>query len=204
MPDQSGWQSSAESAGEDPPRQRQPPRAKTGVKEVGRAGINKNGQTTRGCYKILSTEFIWGGGFQYWINAFIKDGAYPFMKPVLTTFVLPHSTAIAILATYGGLAIAVSLISGLLVRVASIFGAIFMLTLLFCANYPGPHVPLWRYFGYSLEHSVFFLCFVTFAVSNAAEALSIANTRWWQIVRVRLRGPRTQRDCRGSRIINSL
>ncbi len=131
-------------------------------------------------YKILSTQFIWGGGFQYWINAFIKDGAYPFMRPVLTGFVLPHSTGIAILATYGELAIAISLISGVLVRTASIFGAVFMLTLLFSANYPGPDAPLWRYFGSSLEHSVFFCCFITFALANAAESLAITNTRWWR------------------------
>ncbi|HEU4627661.1 MAG TPA: DoxX family membrane protein [Steroidobacteraceae bacterium] len=137
-------------------------------------------------YKILSTEFIWGGGFRYWINLFIKDGAYPFMKPILEGFVLSHATAIAILATYGELAIALSLISGLLVRVASVFGAIFMLTLLFSANYPGPDVPFWRYFGYSLEHSVFFLCFVTFALTNASEALSITHTKWWRKLRSRL------------------
>ncbi|HEY3784846.1 MAG TPA: DoxX family membrane protein [Steroidobacteraceae bacterium] len=140
-------------------------------------------------YKVLSTEFIWGGGFQYWINTFIKDGAYPFMKPVLTNFVLPHSVGIAILATYGELAIAISLISGILVRIASICGGIFMLTLLFSANYPGPNVPLWRYFGYSLEHSVFFLCFVTFALSNAAEVLSITNTQWSRSLRARLLSP---------------
>lgn len=139
-------------------------------------------------YKILSTEFIWGGGFQYWIHMFIKDGAYPFMKPVLSNLVLPHSTSIAILVTYGELAIAISLISGILVRAASICGAIFMVTLLFSANYPGPHVPLWRYFGYSLEHSVFFLCFVTFALADAAASVSITNTRWWRSLRV---GPRS-------------
>lgn len=140
-------------------------------------------------YKVLSTQFIWGGGFQYWINNFIRDGAYPFMRPVLTGFVLSHGIAIAILATYGELAIAISLISGLLVRAASIGGAIFMLTLLFSANYPGPNVPLWRYFGSSLEHSVFFLCFVTFTLTNAAEVLSITNTRWWRSIRSRLRPP---------------
>ncbi len=109
------------------------------------------------------------------------------MKPILQGFVLDHATAIAILATYGELAIAISLISGLLVRVASIFGAIFMLTLLFSANYPGPDVPLWRYFGYSLEHSVFFLCFATFALTNASQSLSITHTQWWGTLRKRVR-----------------
>jgi len=131
-------------------------------------------------YKILSSEFIYGGGFQFWINLFIKEGAYPFMRPILQNFVLPHGIAIAYLATLGELAIAISLITGIWVRVASIFGAVFMLTLLFSSNYPGPDVPLWRYFGYSLEHSVFFLCFVTFMLSNAAEAFSIPSSDWWR------------------------
>jgi uncharacterized membrane protein YphA (DoxX/SURF4 family) len=131
-------------------------------------------------YKILSTEFVLGGGFQYWIDMFIKEGAYPLMRPVLTDFVLPHGTVIAFLAAYGELAIAISLITGIWVRIASIFGAIFMLTLLFSANYPGPGAPLWRYFGYSLEHSVFFLCFITFILGNSAEAISITSSRWWR------------------------
>ena len=140
-------------------------------------------------YKVLSSEFIRGGGFQYWINSFIQEGAYPFMRPVLINFVLPHGTGIAILATYGELAIAISLISGVLVRVASVCGAVFMLTLLFCANYPGPNVPLWRYFGHSLEHSVFFLCFVAFALTDAAEVLSLTRTQWWRSLRARLGPP---------------
>ena len=131
-------------------------------------------------YKILSTDFVFHGGFNYWVNMFIKEGAYPFMRPVLTDFVLPHGTAIAFLSAYGELAIATSLITGIWVRVASIFGAIFMLTLLLSANYPGPDVPLWRYFGYSLDHSVFLICFLTFILGNPAEHLSIANTHWWR------------------------
>jgi uncharacterized membrane protein YphA (DoxX/SURF4 family) len=131
-------------------------------------------------YKILSSEFIHGGGFQYWIDLFIKEGAYPFMRPILQNFVLPHGIAIAYLATYGELAIAIALIAGIWVRVASVFGAIFMLTLIFSANYPGPDVPLWRYFGYSLEHSVFLLCFITFILGDAAEAVSLPNSRWWR------------------------
>jgi hypothetical protein len=66
------------------------------------------------------------------------------------------------------------------VRIASVFGAVFMITLLLSANYPGPNVPLWRYFGASLEHSVFLLCFVTFMVSDSASAVSVPATQWWR------------------------
>jgi hypothetical protein len=33
-------------------------------------------------YKVFGTEFTLHGGFQYWINLFLKDGAYPFMVGV--------------------------------------------------------------------------------------------------------------------------
>src|SRR5213076_2625035 len=52
---------------------------------------------------------------------------------------------------YGELAIAVSLVLGILVRPASICGFIYMMTLLFSANYPGPHAAFWQYFGASLD-----------------------------------------------------
>ncbi len=90
-----------------------------------------------GQYKVFGTEFTLGGGFQSWITRFVTDGAYPFMVPILRGFVLPHGTAIAFLVAYGELAIGLALVLGLLVRPASIFGAIFMLSLLFSSNYPG-------------------------------------------------------------------
>jgi hypothetical protein len=42
-----------------------------------------------GEYKVFGTQFTIGGGFQYWINRFLAEGAYPFMVPVLKNFVLP-------------------------------------------------------------------------------------------------------------------
>ena len=131
-------------------------------------------------YKVFGTEFTLHGGFQYWIDMFIKDGAYPFMRATLRDFVQPHATPIAFMVAYGELAIGISLLIGVWVRVASVCGAIYMITLLFSANYPGSDVPLWRYFGHSLEHSVFLLCFVAFAVSNPAETLSLPASKWWR------------------------
>ena len=51
-------------------------------------------------YKIFGTGFTRGGGFQFWINRFLADGAYPFMVPVLKNFVLPHGTAIAFMVAH--------------------------------------------------------------------------------------------------------
>jgi len=125
-------------------------------------------------YKVLGTQFTLGGGFQWWIHRFLNDGeAYPFMIPVLQRCALPHATAIAFLVAYGELAIGLALVSGLWVKAASAFGFLHMLALLFASNYPGAHVPVWQYFGASLDHSVLALCFLTFLSSRSDEVLSL-------------------------------
>ena len=128
-------------------------------------------------YKVFGTQFTLHGGFQFWINRFLEDGAYSFMKPILKNFVLPHATPLAFFVAYGELAIGISLVTGILVRVASFFGLIFMLSLLFSANYPGAQAPLWQYFGASLDHSVLALCFLAFLIGRADAALSLASLR---------------------------
>jgi thiosulfate dehydrogenase (quinone) large subunit len=127
-----------------------------------------------GEYKVFGSQFTLGGGFQSWINRFLQGGmAYPFMIPVLEHVVLPHATLIAFLVAYGELAIGLALVMGILVRTASAFGLLYMLSLLFSSNYPGDHVPLWQYFGASLDHSVLALCFLTFVGSRSGELLSV-------------------------------
>ncbi len=126
-----------------------------------------------GEYKVFGSQFTLGGGFQGWIDRFVADGAYPFMVPVLRDFVLPHATAFAFLVAYGELAIGIALVLGLLVRPASACGGIYMLALLFASNYPGPGAVLWQYFGASLSHSVFALCFAAFVIGRSDAILSI-------------------------------
>jgi thiosulfate dehydrogenase [quinone] large subunit len=128
-------------------------------------------------YKVFGTTFTLHGGFQFWINKFLEGGAYPFMSPILRGFVLPHATAIAFLVAYGELAIGLSLLLGILVRSASICGLIFMLTLLFSSDYPGAAAPFWQYFGASLSHSVFALCFAAFVIGRADSVWSVAALR---------------------------
>jgi thiosulfate dehydrogenase (quinone) large subunit len=131
-----------------------------------------------GQYKVFGTQFTLHGGFQFWINKFLTEGgAYPFMAPVLRNFVLPHATPIAFLVAYGEFAIGLALFLGVLVRPASIAGLIFMLTLLFSSDYPGPAAPLWQYFGASLSHSVFAMCFLTFLVGDAESVWSIRSSK---------------------------
>ncbi len=130
-----------------------------------------------GQYKVFGRQFTLHGGFQFWINKFLEDGAYPFMVPVLRGFVLPHATAIAFLVAYGELAIGLALLLGVLARPASVFGLLYMLSLLFCSNYPGAHAPFWQYFGASLDHSVLALCFLSFLIGNSSAAWSLLGWR---------------------------
>ena len=131
-----------------------------------------------GQYKVIGSDFTRGGGFQFWINRFLQDGAYPFMVPVLKGFVLRHATGIAYLVAYGELAIGLSLLIGLWSRIASIFGFIYMMGLLFSSNYPGAPAPFWQYFGASLDHSVLALCFLTFLFGEPELRLSVKHLRY--------------------------
>jgi len=128
-------------------------------------------------YKVFGTEFILHGGFQFWINKFLEGGVYPFMAPVLRGFVLPQATAFAFLTAYGELAIGLGLVIGLWVRPASVAGLLLMLALLFSSDFPGPHAAFWQYFGASLSHSVFALCFVAFLVGRADAVWSVRSVR---------------------------
>ena len=131
-----------------------------------------------GEYKVFGTQFTLHGGFQFWINKWLQEGgAYPFMAPILKNFVLIHATAIAFLTAYGEFAIGLALTFGILVRAASAGGLIFMLTLLFASDYPGPGAPLWQYFGASLGHSIFALCFIAFLVAGPNIPFSVSHLR---------------------------
>ena len=130
-----------------------------------------------GEYKVFGTTFTLHGGFQFWINKFLEAGAYPFMAPILRGFVLPHATSIAFFVAYGEFTIGLALVLGILVRSASFCGLIFMFTMLFSSDYPGAGTPFWQYFGASLSHSVFALCFAAFLVGRADSVLSVAALR---------------------------
>ena len=128
-------------------------------------------------YKVFGTAFTLHGGFQFWINKFLEGGAYPFMMPILRGFVLPHATVIAFLVAYGEFAIGLGFTFGVLVRSASFGGLVLMLTMLFSSDYPGAGAHLWQYFGASLSHSVFALCFIAFLAGRADFVWSV-KTLW--------------------------
>lgn len=124
-------------------------------------------------YKVFGAQFTLGGGFQYWINRFLSDGAYPFMVPMLRQVVLPNGTAIAFLVAYGELAIGLALTLGVGVRAASMSGLIYMLLLLFASNYPGADAVLWQYFGAALSHLGLALCFAALAWAPADQTFAL-------------------------------
>ena len=128
-----------------------------------------------GQYKVFGTGFTLGGGFVHDITSWLQNDSYPFMKPVLSGFVLTHATPIAFLVAYGELAIGLALVLGILVRTASAFGLIFMLTMLFSSAYPGPTAAFWQYFGSSLNQSVFAMCFATFLMAGPPRVWTVMN-----------------------------
>jgi thiosulfate dehydrogenase (quinone) large subunit len=131
-----------------------------------------------GEYKVFGTQFTLHGGFQFWISKFLSEGgAYPFMAPILRGFVLTHATPIAFLVAYGELAIGLALVLGVLVRPASLCALLYMLTLLFSSDYPGSAAPPWQYFGASLSHSVFALCFAVFLFGRSDAVWSLSALR---------------------------
>ena len=116
-------------------------------------------------YKLRSTQFIHHGMATY-IAHFIQNGSYPFMRPFLKNIILPHAVFFGAVVSITELLIAFSLITGVLVRWASLGGLIMMLLYLFSSNYPGSHAPAWEYLGASLEHNVLALCFLTFLIGK--------------------------------------
>lgn len=139
-----------------------------------------------GQYKVAGPAFV-HGGFEGWIHRFLdQSAAYPFMVPVLNGFVLAHATPIAELVAWGELAIGVSLLLGMLSRLASVFGFVYMLALLFASNYPGAKAAPWMVLGASLDHLVLALCFAAFVVGDPDRRLALG-------LRPRaLPGPRTR------------
>ena len=73
------------------------------------------------------------------------------MVPVLRWILAGAATAMALAAGYGEFLIGISLMIGLLSRVASLFGCALMPAMWLSGGYPGPHAAFWMYWGASLN-----------------------------------------------------
>lgn len=127
-----------------------------------------------GQYKVFGTQFTLHGGFEGYVNRWLEHGGtYPFMVGMLRDVVLAHAHVFAFAVAYGELLIGIGLVLGILTRWAAFFGLLLMLAMLFSGDYPGAGAAFWQYFGASLNHSVFALCFVAMLFGEADRALSV-------------------------------
>ena len=123
-----------------------------------------------GQYKVFSPTFIHNGLRRSVENFVQQNQAVGFYKVFLAKVVLPHADAFGYVVGLGELAIGLALILGFLVRPASFFGALHMLSLILATFYvPGRDAPLWRYFAAQLEHVPLFFLFFIFLVGGAGE-----------------------------------
>jgi thiosulfate dehydrogenase (quinone) large subunit len=125
-----------------------------------------------GQYKVFGSGFV-HSGFHDYVEGFIRNGAYPFMVPVLRWILAHAATPMAFAVGYGEVLIGVSLLIGLLSRVASLFGCALMLAMWLSGGYPGPHAAFWMYWGASLNWSVFAICFAVLAGGHPEEVASV-------------------------------
>ena len=125
-----------------------------------------------GQYKVFGSGFV-HSGFRDYVEGFIRDGAYPFMVPVLHWILAHAATSMALAVGYGEFLIGISLLIGLFSRVASLFGCALMLAMWLSGGYPGPHAALWMYWGASLNWSVFAICFAVLAAGHPEEVASM-------------------------------
>ncbi|MFZ0633471.1 MAG: DoxX family membrane protein [Acidobacteriaceae bacterium] len=125
-----------------------------------------------GQYKVFGPEFV-RSGFRGYVEGFIRDGAYPFMLPLLRWILAHAAAAMALAVAWGELLIGISLLIGLLSRVASLFGCALMLAMWLSGGYPGAHAAFWMCWGASLNWSVFAICFAILAAGHPEEVISV-------------------------------
>jgi uncharacterized membrane protein YphA (DoxX/SURF4 family) len=123
-----------------------------------------------GEYKIAGPAWA-HGGFEGWVHQFVdRDMAAGFYKTFLVKFVLVHPVLCARVVGWGELAIGLSLVLGLLVRPASVGGAIHMISLALATWYaPGHGMPAWRYLGANLDHLALLFLFAIFFAARAGD-----------------------------------
>lgn len=122
-----------------------------------------------GEYKVLGPGFA-HGGFQQYLEGYIQSGAVSFYRPILANLVLPHAEVFGYLVGAVELFVGICLLLGLWVRVASVIGALHMLSLTLATWWEAGHgVPVWRYFGAELDHLPLLFLFIIFFVSDAGQ-----------------------------------
>lgn len=121
-------------------------------------------------YKVAGPAWAYGG-FEKWIRGYVdQDMPFGFYKAILVNFVLVHPVLCARMVAWGELAIGLSLVLGLLVRPASIGGAVLMINMALATWFaPGHGAPAWQYIGANLDHLPLLLLFAIFFATRAGE-----------------------------------
>jgi len=121
-------------------------------------------------YKIVGSEFV-HGGFQKYVSTYVdQHQAVSWVRPMLTGWVLPHPYLWARIVAWSELLIGVSLVLGWFVRLSSLGGMVFMLTMASASWYePGYGAPAWRYLGAHLDNIPLAMLFLIFLVFNAGK-----------------------------------
>lgn len=130
-----------------------------------------------GEYKLAGPGFA-HGGFQEYLRGYIESSAVGFYRPVLANLVLPHAVWFGYLVGVVEMFIGLSLLLGIWVRLASVLGALHMLSLTLATWWePGHAVPVWRYFGNELDHLPLLFLFIIFFVSDAGRRWGLDGRR---------------------------
>jgi uncharacterized membrane protein YphA (DoxX/SURF4 family) len=122
-----------------------------------------------GQYKLFGQQFV-HGGFQQYLQSFSESSAVSFYQPILADLVLPHAVFFGYLVGGVEMFIGLCLLFGFWVRVASVLGALHMVSLTLATWWgPGRGAPVWSYFGAELDHLSLLLLFVIFFVADAGQ-----------------------------------
>jgi thiosulfate dehydrogenase [quinone] large subunit len=121
-----------------------------------------------GEYKLADSVFARTTFPEQWLKQFIAQDAVGFYAGFLHDVVLPHHVFFGYLVGVAELFIGLALVLGLLVRAASVVGALHMINLTLATWWePGHNVPTWRYFGAVLDHLPLLFLFLIFLAANA-------------------------------------
>jgi uncharacterized membrane protein YphA (DoxX/SURF4 family) len=130
-----------------------------------------------GQYKLFGSGFA-HGGFQEYVRGYIEGTAVSFYRPILADLVLPHAVFLGYVVGAVEMFLGVSLLLGIWVRLASVLGAVHMLSLTLATWWePGHGVPVWRYFGAELDHLPLLFLFIIFFVSDAGRQWGLDRRR---------------------------
>lgn len=123
-----------------------------------------------GEYKIAGPSFA-HKSFAVWVRGWLSQNEpVGFYRTFLEKFVMVHPVLCARIVGWGELAIGIALVLGLFVRIASVGGAIHMISLALATWYaPGHGVAMWRYFGANLDHIPLLFLFAIFFATRAGE-----------------------------------